>query len=473
MIVLIYFLLFVGALIETISTSPVWSYLALLLFIAFVATLYRRRRGGIAILLPLIITRLLLLSSLIFIAQGFFIRELGVAGNSTTHACYFALLSCAFLHLATSTYRLLARTIIAKPTLTYPIARHLFVAGTITLAVGAVVYLLITGARDGFALFDATDRFEYRSNQGWLFNVIITFKPILCASLGFVRFRMKPPRIACGLASWSFAGLVLSSALFGDKFLSLLVMITYFFVPFIVLNGTLSRRARVVSTTVVLVAGTMTSGLTYYTYSNYGNLGVDATSERLFGRFTGQGQLWYAVNSLEADPTVGDPAEAQRLRAVMLATRDADVLAFDTHTGIFQMVERFAAPNIRSAVFDAKGLVQFTGAGEAYLAMVFGHAGMIFFMVLLAICCGVAVYYVYNSLISGSMVGFAFSIFIVSNYYTMLNQGSFWQIFGIRSLLYIAGMVAIDIVTRIVQSRSPRSLRGRLPSTLSDGPRAQ
>ena len=468
MIIAVYIALLIGALAEADSTTSLWSYAAVILFVIFVALLFRRTRAAVAILLPLVLTRLLLLLSLVFIAERFFIRELGITANGTTHACYFALLACAFLHLTVATFRLLTSVFVPRPAQTYSPVRHLFITGTIVAALGAVLFLIVTGASAGFALFDATDRFAYRADQSWLFNIIITQKPIICALLGFVRFRMVISRGTRLTVTGSFAALLLTSTLFGDKFLSLLIMVAFFFLPFLVLKPAIKGRALITGTIVTLFVGVMVSGLTYYTYSDFGNLGAEETSERLFGRFTGQGQLWYAVNNQASQVVAGDPAEAQRLRAVMLATRGADALAFETHTGIFQMVERFAPPNIRASVFASQGYVQFTGASEAYLTMVFGRGGMLILLAMLALGCGLATYYVYNALIAGSLFGFAVSMFIATNYYSMLNQGSFWQIFGVRSLAYIATLVVIDMTARVVLSRGAGrpALRSERPDKL-------
>tara|TARA_R110000868_G_scaffold410179_3_gene697490 strand:- start:5574 stop:6965 length:1392 start_codon:yes stop_codon:yes gene_type:complete len=463
MVVVVYVLLMVSAILEPNLGLPIWPYLGTGLFVLFVRIMFRRHPRGMAILTPLVITRILLLFSLVFIAQRFFIRELGIIGEGPVYACYFALISCIFLHLTILTFDILVRNAPPRPANPHPLAKYLFATIAIIAGLFATITLLYTGAHSGFALLDGTDRFAFRANQGWLFNVIITFKPIICAMLGFVRFRIRFSAVIRAIFTSVFVVLLLSSALFGDKFLSLIVMIVYFFMPYLILEGRIDKRMRVAGLAVLLLGGSIVSGLTYYTYSDYGRLSFEETSERLFGRFTGQGQLWYAVNNREVGLTVGDPAEAQRLKNVMLASSGADDLAFRTRTGIFQMVQRFAPSSIQHAVFGREGLVQFTGAGEAYLSLVFGQTGMLIFIVILAIGCGASVYYVYNSSINGSLVGFVFSIFIVANYSSMVNQGSFWQIYGVRSLFYITVMISLDLLSRVLVNQIPtrRVIKGR------------
>lgn len=455
---LIYGLLFGTACAEMAVRSAIWPYLAVLLSVAFLKRLAERFTIAVAIMLPVILTRMLLLFSLIFISEKFFIRELGIVASGPVYSAYFALISCAFLHLSAVVFRALSRTAPRQVPL-LPLLQLVFVSAVALAALIAVGFLLYTGVTQGFALLDQTDRFQYRANQGWLYGIIITLKPVLAGLMGFARFRLPMSGLAKAFLSWLFMLLVGSSALFGDKFLSLLVMFGYFFAPHIALAGAISPQLRQRVAAIAVVAGILVSGLTYYIYSDYGARDVAQTSDRLFGRFTGQGQLWYAVMDGSPALLAVDHAELNKLNAVMLSPR-ADQLAFDTRVGIFRMVAQYAPDNIRRSIFNAGGLVQFTGASEAYLTLLFGHVPMLVIMAALAVACGVFSYYVYNALIAGSLPGYFAALFILANFSSMLNQASFWQVFGLKALSYIGIFVFIDLAQRMVLSR--RQLRARV-----------
>lgn len=452
----IYGLLFCTAFAEAAVRSSAWPYLAVLLFLAFLKRLTERFTIAVAIMLPVILTRMLILFSLIFISEKFFIRELGIVASGPVHSAYFTLISCVFLHVSALVFRGLSRTTPRQVPL-LPLLQLVFVSAVALAALIAVGFLLYTGATQGFALLDQTDRFQYRANQGWLYGIIITMKPVLAGLMGFARFRLPMSGMARALLSWLFVLLVGSSALFGDKFLSLLVMFGYFFAPRIALEGAISPQLRQRAVAIAMVAGILVSGLTYYIYSDYGVRDVGQTSDRLFGRFTGQGQLWYAVMDGSPDLVAVDHVELNKLGAVMLSAK-ADQLAFETRVGIFRMVAQYAPDNIRRSVFNSGGLVQFTGASEAYLTLLLGHIPMLVIMAALAVVCGIFSYYVYDALIAGSLPGYFAALFILANFSSMLNQASFWQVFGLKALSYIAVFVFVDLAQRMVLSR--RQLRG-------------
>lgn len=465
MLIIVYVFLMVGVVAEPDMPSLIWPYYGTALFFVFIQTLFRINKKGSSILIPIIITRTLLMASLIFISHGFFIRELGVVATGPTYTCLFSLISCAFIHFSMITFNIFVKLMPPIPGNIYPIARYIFISGALSSGILATIFLLATGVQSGFALFDGVDRFAYRANQGWLFNVIITFKPVICAMIGFVRFRLGFSAGTRKIATFTFAALLFSSTLFGDKFLSLIVMGAYFFLPYLILDGRLSRRMLATSMAVILIGGAIVGGLTYYVYSDYGKLNSAATSERLFGRFTGQGQLWYIANNQHVVSVDGDFVEQKRLKSVMMAKSGADDLAFNIHAGIFRMVELFAPRIIRHAIFGRDGLVQFTGAGEAYLMLVFGEFGMIMALAGLAVGLGIVMYYVYNSVISGSLFGFIFSVYLMMNYSSMINQASFWQVFGVRALVYTAIMVAIDVCSRIYVNRGKSRKNSAAPRT--------
>lgn len=446
--VLLYGLLAADSVAELSFPSQAWVFVSIALYIYFIRTLFARNLTSTVILLPIVITKLLVLLSLIFISQGFVIRELGLVGGPPVYSGYFALLGCAFLHLTAGISTVLNRSLAPRPLAPFPILQIAFTLAVIAAGTLAIGVLLYSGMTQGFALLNGVDRFDYRASQGWLFNIVINFKPILAGLMGFARFRLPTTALTRPLLSFLLVMLIISSALSGDKFLSLLILLAFYFTPYLILSGGLNRRTMQRTVTIGSVSLIMASALTYYVYSDYGTLNQEQTTTRLFGRFTGQGQLWYIVNHRGTELTAIDEVESQKLMQVMTAD-DADQLAFDTHTGIFHMVEVYGEEGIRHSVFNRDGLIQFTGATEAYLINVYGQIYMIFIVLALSLAAAASAYYIYNSLISGSLLGYFFSTFIMANFASMMNQASFWQVFGKRALIYFSIMIAIDMGLRV------------------------
>lgn len=455
----VYGLLATVMLAEELLPSTFWPYVSLGLLAFFLLLLGRRFDAELAILLPLVIAKLLLALSLLFIGHGLPIRELGIVAQGQVHSAYFALIACAFFHVAASVCAALDHMFPPAPIRGSLLLHDLYRWSVIGAACVAILFLLHTGARQGFALIEGTDRFAYRAGQGWFFGIVMTFKPILAGLMGFVRFRLSGGRGARLVLSLLFCALFVASALSGDKFLSLLVMTGFFFMPLLVLRGMPRQRGWALG--IVAATGLSVSGLTYHVYSDYGALDLQRTMQRLAGRFTGQGQLWYAVMHERPALVHVDRAEAARMGGVMMA-READRTAFDRRSGIFHMVMRFAPDDIRNAIFQRAGRVQFTGATEAYLALVLGHLPMLVAMALLGCLAGLVAYYVQDTLVAGSLPGAFFALFILSNFTSMMNQASFWQIMGARAFIYIAGLLAVDILFRLMFLRHAPSAGGQL-----------
>lgn len=453
---------------EETLPSAFWPYASVALLTFFVLLLGRHFLAPMAILLPVIMAKLLLALSLLFIGHRLPIRELGIVAQGQVHSGYYALVACAFLHIAAQVFALLVRTFPPARVRLTPVLQGLFLWSVIGAACVAIFFLFHTGATQGFALLEGADRFAYRAGQDWFFGIVMTFKPILAGLIGFVRFRLSYGRAMRLTLSLLFGVLFAESALFGEKFLSLLVMTGFFFMPFLVLQNGLPRRRLGLALCIAVGSGLIVSALTYHVYSDYGALDLKRTTERLAGRFTGQGQLWYAV--MHGKPALAqvDRAEVARMGAAMMA-READRTAFDTRSGMFHLVTRFAPDAIRASILERKGRVQFTGATEAYLALVLGHLPMIAILALLGCLAGLIAYYVYDALIAASLPGYFFALFILSNFASMMNQASFWQIFGARAVLYIAAMLATDMVFRMMCARNaPLATRRRAGTRLRE-----
>ncbi len=459
MIYFYYTALGVLALFETTSASPWLVAIALLLLVGMLRALYVRAAVPMTFAIPLIVPKFLFVFSLLFIAQGFLITELGVTASGPVRAGYYVLLSCAFFHVITLTFSGF-RAILPPPVRLHQFLLFIIIAyaGAAGLTFLAVAYLLVTGLQSGFPLFEGIDRFAYRAQQDALFDIIMSNKPLLAAMLGILRFRLVNRAPAQWFLDALMMGFTVLTTLFGEKFLSVIILAVFYLIPYLVLRMDSLRLGPLLIFGAVLMTGV--GSLTYYVYSGYGTLNYQQTSEKLFGRFTGQAQLWYAVMQEPTHAITVDTKQVQLMKNAMLSA-DANETAFQQRAGVFYLVLQYAPDEMAKSVFRQKGLVQFTGATEAWLILVLGHVLAIMILVFLAFLAGLLLLYLDGALRAGSLIGYLVGTFIFLPFYSMLNQGSFWQIFGWKALLYFAVGLSIDFLYRQISGheRQPRPLR--------------
>lgn len=446
-----YFAIISVAFLEFIFPDPLWAVASLGLFLWFVQGLFSKNPGAVGTMFSLYIQKFLILVSLVFIALGYRMPELGRTADGSVYSGYFCLLACAFMHLSVSTRQILAARFVGGRVKIAPkshVNDYYFIAA-LAAATVTIVYLLLVGLGSGFALIVGADRFVYRAGQGWLFNVIVTQKPLLTALMGFVRFRIPISRNKQRALDYALAGLSVTFVLFGDKFLSLIVLISFYYLPWILESktGIIKASAKLISGAIIL--GMLGLAITYFVYSKNGALDYAATSRLLFGRFTGQGQLWYVV--MQERPAVfqfDSDQVSKVLRAVL--SREADITAFNERTGVFYLISKFAPSKIWTSIITSQGYVQFTGALEPFSLLAVGHFGLIVMLAVCGLCAGVSSFYIQHAYNEGRLFGFLAGIFILLKVYVMLNQGAVWTVFGWWAVLYILGLVAVDLTIRTV-----------------------
>lgn len=435
------------ALLEPQIPSRVWPLLALIVFIVFTKVIAKRHRAALTIMFAMTLYKVLILISLLMIAWGATMRELGLIASGPVYSLYFCLLACIFLHAACSSFNWCSHTTgrfrRASPA---PIFIPIIIwAGVVLLGV-VIGTLLAKGMATGFPLIVGVDRFVYRAQSDWVFNFIVTSKPIMAAMLGVIRFRLVRTHVLQWAIDLEFVVFVGTLVLFGDKFVSVIVLVGFYVLPMLlkVRAGAFSLSPSIVFGALALAAAV--GGVTYYVYSDYGASGWAATSQRLMSRAAGQGQLWYASMQTGNDLVSADSAQINDLLDVMGVGGAGN--AVGQNVGIFYLILRYAPANIYASIQEGRGLVQFTGGFEAYLLLIGGHLAMMLGVAVSGLVAGIVSLYYYNSLLCGSLPGVGAAAFIYMSVYTMVNQAAVWVVFGARALIYIAAVVLIDVVAR-------------------------
>ena len=426
----------------------------LTLFSAFLFRLHTLHPNTTKILFGPIICKMLVLLSLIPISFGYYIYELGINGQTQVHAGYFVCLSVLLLLTGCKTNAWLklaqVETATSIPT---NLAKPIYLAFSLAIVLGSILFLWSLGLSSGFAILQQTDRFEFRAGQGWLFSVIITFKPIFAGILGMVRFKdihTKPTKLLLDLSLYAF---VVMTMLFGEKFLSIIITVGYYYLPYFIVQ---KKRPKLSAGLLALglIIGVAVTSATWNVYSDYGRLDSASTLQRLLYRFTGQGELWY-ISTAKGNSLVNiDESQSGKLVDVLLA-RNANQAAFNSRVGIFYLVEKFGERGIADQLLSSVGLVQFTGGFESYFLMIWGHVPMISMVFFAGLLLGCAAYYWETSARDGAMFSVFAGTYFLSQLTSATNQGSIWQIVGLVAVVYMIILLVVTTALKLFLSTSP------------------
>jgi hypothetical protein len=451
------------ALLESFSEAVILTIFALGIFIWFSIACLKRYRGVAAVLFSFTFAKINFLISLIAIANHFYITELGIFATRPVHAGLFALIACSFMHIACVVGSRLILRHLSVPLSPLSFELKLVTSvSTIALSWIVILFLFGVGFSNGFPLLTQTDRFEFRSEQSTLFLFLINAKTILATLLGLARYGLPTGIVRSRLIELTMVVLILISLLFGDKFGSLIVMIVAYFLVKVALSQRPFEFGVPLLAGVALLMG-LAGSATYYIYSDYGESSYDTTMEKILGRATGYGQLWYVAINDDVDLINFDGDQFSALATLAVSRGDTNAAAFDNHVGVFYMVRRYAAARNYASIEKAGGLVQFTGATEGYFLLIGGILIMIIFLFVLAVVTGVISYYMLSSIFDGSGLGIFAASYLLGCAYVVSNQAQPWVLFGIRTLVYGGVVIAMDYLVRTLARSTPAKSVRYLP----------
>ncbi|WP_226019615.1 DUF6418 domain-containing protein [Novosphingobium sp. FKTRR1] len=448
MIIAYYIAVIIFAFFEDYTPSVYWPFLALGSYLWFLRLLFQRYPRETMLMSIMAMTKILILFSLIMIGLGFWITELEIVGQLPVYSLYFCILSSVFIHAACQSSAFINRRIDSQPV--PELATGMGFAqtiGAVALVGFGIAVLLQTGLTKGFATLDGIDRFEFRADADWFFNYVVLRKYMMTAALATVRFRISMSTATHRVIDAIFVAFLGLLMLFGDKFLSVIVVGIFYVLPLLVTTrgGARVRLPRSLLLAVVTLLPLVLSA-TVWVYSDYGAQGWDSTLDRLFGRSTGQGQIWYIVAHDHRPLLSVDGGAVQKLMGSMGYQGESDPLR--SNVGIFYIISRYAPTNVYKSILANNGLVQFTGGFEAYLILLFGHIPTLFLTILFGIIAGMCGSYLYYTIRSRSAFGAFFASFIYMSVYTTINQGAIWMSVSLGALIYTAIYIIAEQIVR-------------------------
>ncbi|WP_186393055.1 MULTISPECIES: DUF6418 domain-containing protein [unclassified Pannonibacter] len=446
----IFFLATLGAFLEIVFVSYFWSFYACGLLFIYIYTSIQKSPENFILYTHVVLTKILVVISLLFISLGYYMPELGRFGTPKVGANAFLVFSIILFYTAERTLRVFQKRNSIKraevnETSIVKIITFLILATSASL----ILYLVYFGLSNGFPLLQGIDRFGFRmSNEDKIFLIVINLKSTLMCALGLISFCYNCGALLKIASKLSFSIWVIVSILFGDKFFSLIVLFLYYYTPYLVMFPSRFSETITRNTFKGMIIVCLALGIVCYVYSDYGVLGWEATIERLFGRFASQGQLWAMVyRDFQQILSFGQDSLHDYV-AVMFSS-NASEKAFNGSVGIFHLMALYAPANIILSVQEMRGNVQFTGAFEAYFIMTSGYLGTILILLVAGVYLGLSAAYLKNAIFFGSPFSTGVAVFNMLNCASALNQGSLWQILGSKALIYFGILVLLDVLHRV------------------------
>ncbi|MCC8403292.1 DUF6418 domain-containing protein [Paraburkholderia sp. MMS20-SJTN17] len=323
----------------------------------------------------------------------------------------------------------------------------------LALAAAVLAAGAIAGATEGFALLKGVNRFALRNDSegaGPIFNLFLNNQLFVAVLLGTL-WTAQSGWVRWLALSMSAADAVLE-VLHGEQFMSVLGLSLSMLSPFVAIlamNGKPVKRYLVLGAVVALLLGSVS---VFYAYQGQG---LD-TSDTMLSRVLLQGQVWYVVDgdaTLFGAPQGGSAAFGRVLGS--LSSLKAPTFFDDgAVSGLRDVMLAYGTPEIlRAYIHDD---VTFTMGQMAVPVYWFGFAGAAVFIAMTGLVYGALVALQIVVAMRGGIVLLWLTTKLVSYAGFGLQQGEYWNVFGIRTLAYAALACAWWYC---VDARSARSTR--------------
>jgi hypothetical protein len=308
----------------------------------------------------------------------------------------------------------------------------------LALAAAVLAAGVLAGVTEGFALLKGVNRFALRNDSagaGPIFNLFLNNQLFVAVLLGTLcTARERWVRLLAMLMALADIGL---EVLHGEQFMSVLGLSLSMLTPFIAvhaMNGKPVVRYLGIGAGLALLLGSVS---VMYAYKGQG---LDM-SDTVMSRMLLQGQVWYVVDgdasllnapqgggeafgrvvdSLASShaPTFFDEGEVSGLRDLMIAYAKSDILRYYMHDDVTFTMGQMAVPVYWFGFAGAALFIAFTG-------LVYGALAAL--QIVVAMRGGIVLLWLTTKIVSYASFG--------------LQQGEYWNIFGIRTLSYavIAG----------------------------------
>ncbi|MEH3122982.1 MAG: DUF6418 domain-containing protein [Sphingomonas phyllosphaerae] len=436
--------------------SGAWAYIATLLFGTFALGLLRVAPATFLLFVPLLALRLTEFLSGAAIENGAYMVETTTYGHPTGGFCRLLLIYLVFFAVATavveSSWPRLRQKFIVAPARWQTQAKFIWIV-LVAFAVAISAYLLRLGINNGTPLFSGIDRFAYLDlidspiYRGFMYNriVLIPFVGALFATPGY-RAR------ALGYIVW----LIMTSVIFGEKFTSLVMIISLFAIP-----AGLVHIANERPIPVGVIAG-ISAALVVVTVPAilivYGALrDFDGAVQRYGNRAALQGQLWYQTDlhylrlfHLEENAIGADMASW-----INPAAQKTDTAG--TRFGLYYVMQPFTASRLLG--WTQEGGTGFVFSLYPYFLRSMGVIGLLIVGSIVAAYHALVMRLLASALAEASWLAALLFGRVMSMIYATYTTGYMWNTFGLIAVIYFLVGVFLLWESRLANSRTKAAMR--------------
>ncbi|MBC7285438.1 DUF6418 domain-containing protein [Hoeflea sp.] len=463
---LLHFLLAAAAAFgATIIPSAAWAYAALLIFCSFCVGLLRTSPATFLFFVPLLALRVTEFMSGAAIESGAYMVETAGYGHATGAFTRLLLIYLLFFAAATFVTEMLwprlRRVFLDAPSRWEPQAAMIWY-GLLIVAAITTIYLTWLGFTYGTPLFNDIDRFTYLVDVDSRFYNFFNRNRMVMVPLVGALFCVPAYRLrAIYLLIWLLA----ASIIFGEKFTSLVLILSTFAIPPGLVHVAHNRPIRLKQ--VGLIAGVIVAITVPAVLVAYGALeDVDAAAAKYGERVALQGQLWYRVDEQYLGRPLGDTQAIAADVATWLVPSAQDSQRVGNEFGLYYVMEKFT-PTRTLGMFMESGN-GFIFSLYPYLMLAFGITGMLIVSVLLAAYHAWAMALLAEALARPAWIASVAFGRIVSSFYGLYTTGFLWNVFGIKTLVTLAiGLVLLwdarrrNSWTELIMYRLNERLGGR------------
>lgn len=424
-----------NAIAALLFPSALWAYAALAIFVSLCFGLLKTSPATFLFFLPLLVLRITEFLSGAAIESGAFMTETQTIGQATGAFSRLLLVYIPFFGVVAFV------TEASWPRLRqlYRAARPLWQehAGFIwkvllATAILSTLLLLWVGVENGFPLLANIDRFAYERRvdsgfYGAFMRNRLVLVPFIGALLALPRYRRR----AAGLTLWLLA----VSILFGEKFTSLVLIVSMVGIPAVLVHIAQDRpipvRALAIGSAIIAAITVPAVLLAYGAATD-----LDRAMQRYADRTALQGQLWYQTDRSHAQPLAFDKVALSADVATWLSPDAQDPTIVRTDFGRYYVMKQFTSWEYLLGLMKLNS--GFVFSLYPYLLMTTGAVGMLISSTIIALYHALILLLLSRSLARANWIAALLLGRVVNSTYATYADGYLWNILGIKTVATIA-----------------------------------
>ncbi len=436
----------INTLSSFIFPNLISSALSTILYITLLVFILRVSPIALLIFSPIIFLHLSVLISLNSIESGAYMKEVGRFGHASTASSTYFLVVSLFLIAALAIFHFTEKKRVynSKQFIInqYP---FLFKRIAIVIICFIIFYLFVKGLVSGFPLLDKTDRYAYRQESADKLTIyFLNLKLVLAAFLSLSKTNCVSRNYKLQY-DVVFTLYIIVSFLFGDKFFSIITGVLFYIG--VQLSRDHDERKKNMNKFFLygVIALLFAFLVTFFVYSNHGEIGFLDTLELFGERFSEQGQLWFVTYN-DNSKWIDFDSDAVEKNINSLFYIPAIDYVFDNHLGPFHFVYRYSPSEIVTAFEANNGYVGPVMGFEAYGLELFGFIGLFFVAISAGGLMGLIGHFIMNAISSSNPVNIILPVYFFTQFYYLIVSENISLILGLGPLKAYLAMYILKLL---------------------------